>query len=526
MKKVISLLLVSIISIGLFATKHNHTDEYEVRYVKVKSELNKQYQEQLRNTQLWQNFNYNNPGWFVIFNEENQLPHRAFGEPIYTNDLISFLATNNFSLPNDLRLKSEIKNDKHTNKSYVQYYNNMEVIGSNLYAKFSQNNELIAFGLDVYNDINLSIIPTISEQNIISFATTSITNNITNVVVSDDLKVLAIPTYRKYDYRLIYEIKFSTKIEEGPANYTCYVDAHTGELLMRKNSVMYEAPLSGTSTVSGDVYTTNPYDPAVNKKFVDLKAIDQNTNNNYYTDNNGEVVLPSNIGTQIRYKLEGLYANVETNGVTPDIYQNLTANGSVLFTNSNSTIQERTAYWAVNEVHTHLKNIFPTFTGLDSPLETNIDEAGSCNAFFDGSSINFYAEGGGCNATAKIPDVVYHEYGHAINSGRYNSGSGMWNGAMNEGFADIWALSLTNSPILGAGWDLVDPTISVRRYDQDRKVYPQDLVGEVHADGEIIAGAFWDTYLNLNDMNQMLDTFEKLSSKHNVIEHDNTNDNK
>ena len=43
------------------------------------------------------------------------------------------------------------------------------------------------------------------------------------------------------------------------------------------------------------------------------------------------------------------------------------------------------------------------------------------------------------------------------------------------------------------GWDLVDPTISVRRYDQDRKVYPQDLVGEVHADGEIIAGAFWDT---------------------------------
>ena len=27
---------------------------------------------------------------------------------------------------------------------------------------------------------------------------------------------------------------------------------------------------------------------------------------------------------------------------------------------------------------------------------------------------------------------------------------GMENGAMNEGFADIWALSLTNSPILGA----------------------------------------------------------------------------
>ena len=84
----------------------------------------------------------------------------------------------------------------------------------------------------------------------------------------------------------------------------------------------------------------------------------------------------------------------------------------------------------------------------------------------------------------------------------------MSNGGLNEGFADIWAISLTESPVLGYGWDLVDPTISVRRYDQDRKVYPQDLVGEVHADGEIIAGAFWDLYLNLGSMSQMLDLFK------------------
>ena len=66
----------------------------------------------------------------------------------------------------------------------------------------------------------------------------------------------------------------------------------------------------------------------------------------------------------------------------------------------------------------------------------------------------------------------------------------MSNGGLNEGFADVWAISLTENPVLGYGWDLLDPTIFVRRYDQNRKVYPQDLVGEVHADGEIIAGAF------------------------------------
>ena len=73
-------------------------------------------------------------------------------------------------------------------------------------------------------------------------------------------------------------------------------------------------------------------------------------------------------------------------------------------------------------------------------MGTNVDVAGSCNAYYDGE-INFFAEGNGCNATAKIPDVVYHEYGHAINNYRY--GSGMQNGGLNEGFADLWALSLT-----------------------------------------------------------------------------------
>ena len=339
----------------------------------------------------------------------------------------------------------------------------------------------------------------------------NISKPISNVVVKNDLKILANPKYRSYSYHLVYQVSFSTMISEGPANYICYVDAHDGTLLMRKNTVMYEAPANGTATISGAVYPTNPYDPAITQNFKYLKAIDQSSNTNYYTDNNGDVVLPMNIGTQVRYKLEGLYADVQTAGTTPDILQNLTANNAIVFNNSNSTIQERSAYQAVNNIHDHLKIVFPNYNGLDSPMPTNIDATGSCNAFFDGSSINFYAEGGGCHATAKIADVVYHEYGHAINGGRYNGsgwGGGMSNGGLNEGFADIWAISLTQSPVLGYGWDLLDPNIYVRRYDQNRKVYPQDLVGEVHADGEIIAGAFWDLYLNLGSMSQMLDLFK------------------
>ena len=511
MKSKVLFIIFAISTSLLFAAKHNHTDENEIRYFNA-SALDVNKQQQLRQGSLWQAFLFDNPNWFVMFDENNKLPHKAFGEPIQLNgssstDVLNFLSNTSFTLPADLRIVANTKNDKYINFNFNQFYNNIEVINSKIYAKLSLDNKLLAFGLDIYNDINIDINPLINENTAISAAVGQISQPITDVFVQEKLMILPIPSIGKYEYHLVYVVKFKTRIDEGPAHYTCYVDANDATLLMRKNEVMYESLISGTATVSGDAYTTNPFNSATIEKFKYLKAIDQSTLSNYYTDNNGEVVLPMNLGSQVRYKLEGEYADIETNGVTPEIYSTLSPSNTILFDNSNSTIQERTAYWAVNEVHDHLKNTFPNFTGLDLPMQTNIDEAGSCNAFFNGNSINFYAEGNGCQATAKIPDVVYHEYGHAINSARYNSGSGMWNGALNEGFADVWAFTLTNSPFIGQGWDLVDPSINIRDY-QDRKVYPQDLVGEVHADGEIIAGCFWDTYLNLNNMNQTLDLFK------------------
>ena len=511
MKSKVLFIIFAISTSILFAAKHNHTDENEIRYFNA-SALDVNKQQQLRQGSLWQAFLFDNPNWFVMFDENNKLPHKAFGEPIQLNgssstDVLNFLSNTSFTLPADLRIVANTKNDKYINFNFNQFYNNIEVINSKIYAKLSLDNKLLAFGLDIYNDINIDINPLINENTAISAAVGQISQPITDVFVQEKLMILPIPSIGKYEYHLVYVVKFKTRIDEGPAHYTCYVDANDATLLMRKNEVMYESLISGTATVSGDAYTTNPFNSATIEKFKYLKAIDQSTLSNYYTDNNGEVVLPMNLGSQVRYKLEGEYADIETNGVTPEIYSTLSPSNTILFDNSNSTIQERTAYWAVNEVHDHLKNTFPNFTGLDLPMQTNIDEAGSCNAFFNGNSINFYAEGNGCQATGKIPDVVYHEYGHAINSARYNSGSGMWNGALNEGFADVWAFTITNSPFIGQGWDLVDPSINIRDY-QDKKVYPQDLVGEVHADGEIIAGCFWDTYLNLNNMNQTMDLFK------------------
>lgn len=492
-----------------YATKHTHHDEYEIRYVSSDMELNNQTQDYLRNQQAWQSFISLNPNWYTYFNEYNYKPHRAFGTPIDLNNgnslderLLNFIYSelSVFNIPQDLVLERKTENEKYINYDFVQFYNNIEVIDSRLYAKLNLSNQLVAFGLDVFSNISIDINPSISTTQAIQSASQNISSAISSSSLEDALKILPIPVNGKYEFHLVYLVNISTQLTHGPANYLCYVDAHNGNLLMRKNTVMYEAPQLVNIHVDGELYTTHPFNPASIEDLINLRV--QHGGINYYTDSTGKVTILGN-GNAI-YSLEGLFTEVQTNGNVPSFTSPL-SNTSVSFHGGNSTIQERTAFYAVNMIHNHLKSIFPTFTGLDYAIGTHVDVAGSCNAYYDGE-INFFAEGNGCNATAKIPDVVYHEYGHAINSQRY--GSGMQNGGLNEGFADLWALSLTQTPVLGFGWDAQDPTVFVRRYDQDRKVYPQDLSGEVHADGEIIAGAFWDTYLNLGDMQQMLDLFK------------------
>ena len=509
MKNIFLLSVLIFFSFNSFAHKHTHHDDYEIRYIKENMQLNNQIQENLRNNSPWQRFLSNYPEWFTYFNEYNYKPHRAFGSPIllsngYSSEerFLSFVNSNlnDFNIPQDIILSRKTENDKYINLDFTQYYNNLEIIDSRLYAKLTLDNKLVAFGLDVFSDISLDVIPTISESMAIESASENIISSITKKSVEDDLKILPIPYNGKYDFHLVYVVRVSTQLSHGPANYICYVDANNGNLLMRMNTVLYEAPPQANIHVEGEVYSTHPFNPSSVENLINLRV--QKGGGNYYTDSLGNVNVPGS--GSATFSLEGLFAEVQTNGAIPSFNSQL-SNSNVSFDNSNSTIQERTAFYSVNNIHDHLKSVFPTFTGLDYALETNIDVQGSCNAYYDGT-INFFAEGNGCNATAKISDVVYHEYGHGINNYRY--GSGMWNGGLNEGYADLWAISLTESPVLGYGWDISDPSVYVRRYDQDRKVYPQDLVGEVHADGEIIAGAFWDTYLNLNDMQQMLNLFK------------------
>jgi hypothetical protein len=134
---------------------------------------------------------------------------------------------------------------------------------------------------------------------------------------------------------------------------------------------------------------------------------------------------------------------------------------------------------------------------LSKPLETNVNHSQHCNAFWDGNSLNFFSAGvaGTANKTCAnsglISDVVFHEWGHGLD---HNTG-GIEDGALSEGFGDAMAILFTDDSKIGTEFFPIDhkPVRDVSVL----KVFPTDIVNEVHKDGMIIAGTWFDLYNGL-----------------------------
>lgn len=299
-----------------------------------------------------------------------------------------------------------------------------------------------------------------------------------------------------------------------PQELRGYVDAVTGELLYRTNDVK---ETGFDLTIKGMVYKNGTLNPATLEPLPDLQVA-MPLGGVLTTDTNGYCSNPLlSLPLSPDVPLAGLWSTVNDDPTftTPDFLTTVSVLGSVYTypTTAPSSSRHVNAYYHVNRVHNFMKSFWPTFTGMDFSLPTNVDvSSGACNAFYDGTSINFYAAGSGCNSFAEMGDVIYHEYGHGISDHFYQdlTGSSIQNGSLNEACSDVWAMSITHNPILGqnsftssGGW--------IRRYDISPQVYPLDIttpmVWDPHYTGQIIAGCWWDVGVNLGDIHAMTQLF-------------------
>lgn len=476
-------------------------------------------QQTLTASTRWQSFIQKHGEWSVQWNEATRTPHRAYGQAIQipgysiiTAENVesaarSFLENNSAALgisPRELKLTAARQVQGKWYVSFAQEKEDIPVLFSEVELRIFRNGQVMALGVDFYREIELPLTPSISylEAKSLSLKDLRFNSATDRIAGKEELYILPRRIDREVEFHLVYKVEITTENPEG--NYLAFVDAGSGEIIWRHNRVRYaEARVKQT----GMVQLVLPTDP-----FVEMDYSDQSITIDgvpLTTDSLGLVTHDITSLATVVARLEGPYVNVNRqDGPDAVITTSISPGDSInlLWDDSNSHPAERDAFYHANIIHKFVTTLDPGFTLINysMPCAVNINQ--TCNAFWNGTGINFYLEGGGCPNTGQMPSVVYHEYGHGINDKLYiQAGSpiGMINGATHEGMADVAAAMIEDDSRVGRGFTGVG---SVLRNLNNTNRYPDDIVGESHEDGLIIGGAFWDLRVATS-----LETAQKLS---------------
>jgi hypothetical protein len=279
------------------------------------------------------------------------------------------------------------------------------------------------------------------------------------------------------DYALAWELRSDT--HQPRAQWVSWVDAGSGELLAVQDELLtFETRVYGQHdlrSVTGDMeISPMPH-----------LAVWADDGSAAYTDAEGVVELG---GETFTSELQGEYLRV---------FNSAGAEGELAYEGAEGTWNDAVAdqgeidtYIFKHQVRDWALEFAPENPITRYQLESYVNVRDAvCNAWFDGN-FNYGPEdtGYGCNATSRIADVNYHEWGHGFHYWGLQAGS--FDSTASEAIADSVSFLMTGdsniAPYFWIGYrqGIRDPS--------ELHVYPDDVVNESHEDGLILGGAIWD----------------------------------
>ncbi len=528
---IVCLSFALLISASLFAqsqeTRADGSILLPAQEAKAKS-FNQEQQAQLSKSAAWQGFSQKHGNWSVQWNEATRTPHRAFGPSIQISGYSAitesnvqdaagrFLSENSALLGVDvekLKLTSAVEANNRWYVSYRQLENGIEVLLSEVELRIFRNGKVMTFGSDFYRNIDVMTTPSISFENAQQQARTGLSFNRTTDSVEGEgrLYILPIEQDDQISYHLVYKVYVKT--EEPLGNFVTYVDAHTGDVRWRYNRVREYSDVSGTA--KGMIQEISYADPFVEKAFVNQVVKIGETETMTDSGGNFTFTVSDSDSVTVTAELSGPWADVvRGDGVNRATFSKLVGPDetvNILWDSTNSHAAERDAFYHVNMIHDNYKALDENFVGMDYSVPTTVNiNQGACNAFYDGNGLNFFVEGAvgpgrECPNLAQEPGVVYHEYGHGINDKFYQQlgTEGMVNGTTHEGMSDVASAFILDDHVVGR--DVFGEGTQIRDLKNTLR-YPEDVTDQIHTDGQIISGAFWD----LREITS-LETAERLS---------------
>jgi hypothetical protein len=527
---------------------------------------------------LWSTWNLGHGGnWTAQFDTLTNHPRRVYGGAIpwtknpaqleqvarsFIDANQSVLGVANTRLTYVPIAATAVKSGRVMYAAFDYQINNVPVEQARLV--FAVNNGNLIY----WHSANIADVPTIttpvlSPSQALTAALThaGVTQSLTNVIEQPTLKLLPRNGLAGalLKYQLAYEVIFRLNTSDGigRSTWVAHVDALTGQVIAFGDSNRYAACTAGTGgKVVGGVRPAQATDAEVVRSFPFAEVNGDGTANanggfawnggtvstglnGTFFDTNCEDCLKSETDPQSGFQP---YAqsndgriNLGTGGrdvvLGPD--QPTTSYG-----NGTSTPADRTAFFHTNVARQiALKWMNLPFLASKVAVKVNINDV--CNAFWDGTALNFFKAGelvpatGGstykCKNTGEIRDVMQHEWGHGLDE---NDGdepgyaAGMGDMATGEAAADHIALFVDHDSCVGqsffnfssgpfitdAASMAVAPCDGVRNVDELRSTsgrytttnvtlncaavstapyYVGPLLGEGHCEGELWGQVDW-----------------------------------
>jgi len=303
------------------------------------------------------------------------------------------------------------------------------------------------------------------------------------------------------DYRLAWRAAFRRAGEA--ATWTGDVDARTGEVLAFEDANRY-------ARVTGGIFPRSPNETEEVRPFTNVRVVA-----------GGGSILTGDAGTfsyaagPAYTSLDGSFFRVTCDGCsgperafafadrgTGDL--ELGTGGADAAGNGASTPAERNAFFHQNRVRM-LARKWLSIGWLNLNIVTNVNIADVCNAFWDGSTTNFFRSGAGCNNTGVIADVMYHEWGHGL-----DQNTNLGDDSTGEATGDITSMHVIHDAMVAPYFETSGSP--VRDLDSTRVGYVASVADldsfcivcqpgqcsngpyghEVHCEGEIYGQAHWE----------------------------------
>jgi len=404
----------------------------------------------------------------------------------YLQTLRSFSKIDHPSLDFSFQSASSAPGGSHLR--FRQTYRGIPVYRADVVISLDETNTIGMVINNAHSDVVLeSTEPSIPIATAIQIARAALNSDGQEIGTKDAAELMIYPLVDGGD-RLAYRV---TMTRENPSgDWEVFVDAKTGEVLNREDLFVSS---SNRVQGSGYVYLTDPLSAA--RKFYNSTGFtdDNDADTDSLTYYRSLVALDSLTFEDDLYKLKGPYVNVtDIESPADPSYFTAVMPDSFRYTRSQQQFEAVNVYYHITKSYQRLLELgFANATLAQLRIDPHGFQ-GQDNSHYSPTG-NWIGMGEGGVDDAEDADVIWHEYGHAINYNFVPTWGGGESGSLGEGYGDYWAASYSLSLRQWQpgdmqldwifNWDGHNP-FWMGRVDNDSRTYPFSGL-PIHSAGQI-----------------------------------------